>query len=255
MKELLYLPRVIFDPVVLTPPRKIEKFMYHCGKHFLIEPIEDLFKTAHKRFGILQVFGEETIVQVCDEYLDIKTLDCKTTKLQKRQDRGGQSQNRIARLRLETIHNYLKSAGEKAEHAYLTNGLPNIEALLIIGPGMKKEQILNYINIPVEKFIYSIDKPNTNITIYINEMITSTTSTHDEKHISYIEDLINRSPELITFGQIETLTAVKNNEIATVYTNISVHIDFPCIKIHSNWLSTYDNMIGIRYMPKIDIEE
>jgi hypothetical protein len=172
MKESLYLHRVIFDPVILSPPRKIEKFMYHCGKHFLVEPIEDLFKTSEKTFGILQVFGEETIVQICDEYLALKTLDVKTTKLQKRQDRGGQSQNRIARLRLETIHNYLKSAGEKAEHAYLTNGLPNIEALLIVGPGLKKEQILNYINIPVEKFICSIDKPNSDLSI--NNMITST---------------------------------------------------------------------------------
>ena len=123
----------------------------------MLEPIVELFKQPVENYGILQVYGEKTIVQISNEFAEVKTIDIKTTKLQKKQSHGGQSKNRIERLRQESIHNYLKLAGEKAMLAFVKNGIPIIKALLIIGPGMKKDQIQEYINIPVIIMVKSAD--------------------------------------------------------------------------------------------------
>ena len=98
----------MFSPVIITPPKPINKFIYYCGKKFILEPIYDLFKTADTIYGVVEIYGEEYYISTLNNLKEFNTIYKGGTKLQKRQNRGGQSQNRIARLRLETVHIYLQ---------------------------------------------------------------------------------------------------------------------------------------------------
>jgi peptide subunit release factor 1 (eRF1) len=132
---------------IIQPPRAIRSFIYRCDpKHFQIESIKQLYITPKENYGIIKIFGEKTTIQIVNEFAEITTLDVKTTVLQRNQSHGGQSKNRIERLRQESIHNYLALAAEKAIRAFVKDGVPIIKSLLIVGPGMKKSQIIEYIN-------------------------------------------------------------------------------------------------------------
>ena len=128
----------LFSPVFITPPQEIKRFIYNCGKSFTVDYISQLYIAPKQHYGVVQIYGEDAVIQVCDETLQIKTVGKKSTKLQRKHCRGGQSQNRIARLRDESIHEYLKSVGEKITTAFMTDGQPNVSDILILGHGLKK---------------------------------------------------------------------------------------------------------------------
>jgi hypothetical protein len=180
----------------------------------------------------LQVFGEKTTIQTANEFVEIKTIDTKTTKLQRNQSHGGQSKNRIERLRQESIHNYLKLAGEKAMNAFVKEGVPIIKALLIVGPGMKKEQITEYINIDVPTMVKSADL-NTPIMPFIFELISNTSSTEYSKQLKEIDMLLSKSADMLAFGD-----DLKSDNIKIIYDNPLV-------------IQKYGGPVGIRYYPEL----
>lgn len=179
-------------------------------------------------YGILKVFGEKTTIQIANEFVEIRTIDIKTTKLQRNQSHGGQSKNRIERLRQESIHNYLKLAGEKAMNAFVKDGLPIIKALLIVGPGMKKEQITEYINIGVPTMVKSADL-STPITPLLIELIANTSSTEYSKQLKEIDILLSKSTDMLAFGD-----DLKSDNIKVIYDNPLV-------------IQKYGGPVGIRY--------
>lgn len=188
-----------FDTVIFCPPRPIKKFIYWCGREFITDPVAELYREPTERYGILKVFGEETTVQISNEFGEVRTVDVKTTRLQKRQDRGGQSQNRIARLRLETIHNYLKSAAEKAASAFVSDGVPNVNAILVVGAGLKKEQLLEYLDIKVPIFVRTINIGE-DYAKYIFEMIAEVGKSKEAKELNEVLELMAKNPDLLLFG-------------------------------------------------------
>lgn len=179
-----------------------------------MDPVAELYKEPVERYGILKVFGEETVVQVSNEFGEVRTVDVKTTRLQKRQDRGGQSQNRIARLRLETIHNYLKSAAEKATIAFVTDGVPNVNAILVVGAGLKKEQLLEYLDIKVPIYVKTINIGE-NYQNYIFEMIADVGNSKEAKELNEVLELMAKNPDLLLFGDEIT----DDVEVKKKYTN------------------------------------
>jgi peptide subunit release factor 1 (eRF1) len=222
------MPDSVFDTVVFSPPRPIKKFIYWCGKDFITEPIEELYKEPIERYGILKVFGEETVVQISNEFGEVKTIDVKTTKLQKRQDRGGQSQNRIARLRLETIHNYLKSAAEKATAAFVSEGVPNVNAILVVGSGLKKEQILEYLNIKVPIYVKTINLTE-DYSNYIFEMIAEVGKNKETRELNEVLELMAKTPDLLLFGD-----EVNDDTVKKKYTGKLV-------------LGRFGGVVGVKY--------
>ncbi len=219
----------------------------------MYEPIEALYETPQAQYGIIQINGEDAKIQLTNEFGETRTVATKTTKLQKRHARGGQSQNRIARLRLETIHNYLKLVGEKAEKAFLENGNPIIKALLIVGNGMKKDQIKQYINISVPFYVF----PNDNdLQSLIQQMVSSETGIVDTKHNETIQSLVRDQMDLLTFGLNETTEAFHQNQLRTIYATPASKEQFNSENIKctvvilqdETILKLYGGIIGVRFI-------
>jgi len=197
----------VFDPVVIIPPRPIRHKVYRCDREFILEPIEKLFVLSQRRFGVVKMFGEECLIYDCNEFGELTLAQKKTTRLQKRQDRGGQSQNRIARLRVEQITQFLKDCAEKITDTYTEEGVCTIQALLVVGNGFKKHELLQHFTLPVPLTVQSIDFED-DISGAIREMIDSERSAEDRKVNVQIAELIRTSPDLLCFGdEIRALDA------------------------------------------------
>lgn len=193
------MPIRVFSLVCIEPPKPITRFIYNCGKSYVLDPLIDLYKTPSKTYGILEIYGEETYISKTNDLYELHRLADKTTKLQKRQGRGGQSQNRIARLRLETIHNYLQLAAEKAITYFVTNGVPNISGLLVLGHGLKKEQILEYLNLDVPTTVNTKSKDDP-IMPYIIDFVANFAASDEKTELQYIDYILQTQPDLLVFG-------------------------------------------------------
>jgi peptide chain release factor subunit 1 len=127
------------DVLYFVPPKPIREFVYLCDKKFRIDLIEDLYQ-QYDDYGVLYLSGCEFsfyILNGKDLYEITKTT---RKRLPRTHKRGGQSQNRIARLRDEAIHNYLVKLNEKCLELFIDEKttLPKIKGLVIIGSGNKK---------------------------------------------------------------------------------------------------------------------
>lgn len=236
----------IFDLVAVSPPRGIKKFIYNCGKTFVTEYVEELFQIEQEQYGIVQVWGEETIVQVSNEFGEIRTLATKTAKIQKRQDRGGQSQNRIARLREETIHNYLKLAGEKIDQCFLSNGNPTVKAVLLIGNGFKKDSMKTYSTVLTKVPVYVHDWQRTEpISSLIRDMIDREHGTESKNNDDRLQEAINLQSDRLVFG-LETILN-EMNEIEYVFSRKQMDVPKP-VYICSDFINRFGGMVGVRYL-------
>jgi peptide subunit release factor 1 (eRF1) len=213
-----------------------------------------LYDKPQELYGLLQVQGDKCIIQTINEYYDVKTINSKTAKIQKRHKKGGQSQNRIQRLRVETINCYLKAIAEKAYNAYQVDGVPIIKALLICGPGQKKEQLVPYLEkLNINCYIKTTDIPtvscsntlNTAVLNHVQHMISTENKSADEKHVSDILELIELTPEVLVFGRQHIDEAQKNNQLSFIYSNKK--LSYKTIIVNHHMLDSFDGCIGVRY--------
>ncbi len=112
--------------------------------------------------------------------------------------------------------------------AFVKDNLPIIKALLIIGPGMKKEQIVEYINIPVVTLVKSADI-NTPIMPFLLELISVSSSSTASQQLKEIDSILAKNPDLLAFGD-----DLKSDNIKVVYDNQLV-------------VQKYGGPVGIRY--------
>ncbi len=93
-------------------------------------------------------------------------------------------------------------AAEKAIINFTTNGAPNIDALLIVGHGIKKEQIISYLeqlnNIPIIVRAKTKQDP---LIPYIIDFVSSISKSTKAIELKYIDELLQKSPDLLVFGE------------------------------------------------------
>ena len=243
------------EVIVLYPPRKVKSFIYKCSKRFIFEPIVELYEEPQELYGLMRIQGEKCTIHTINEYFEVKTINCKTARIQKRQKKGGQSQNRIQRLRVETINNYLKSIQEKALAAYTKDGLPIIKALVLCGPGQKKEQLVPYLKkkLGINCYVYPVDYPTTSLhnslsqieLTSVKQMIHIESKSSDETHIKTLLELIERNPDVLVFGKDNIDEAQKSKELLCVYSNRQM--PYHTIKVNHHLMDSFNGCIGVRY--------
>lgn len=98
------------------------------------------------------VLGEEAEFFLFDNKGRSRKLGRITDSISCRHGHGGQSQNRLARLREGQIHRYLEQVEENIRRFYTKEGLTEIRKLILFGSGQKKEQVrdrIGWLSCPV----------------------------------------------------------------------------------------------------------
>ena len=157
----------------------------------------------------------------------------KSTKLQRKHCRGGQSQNRIARIRDESIHEYLKSVGEKITTAFMTDGQPNVSDILILGHGLKKQQIIEYFPERLAQIPIIVEsKPQTDpIEPFLRRFVDSRACISLAGDLAKIEEILQHTPDLLVFGD-EIITQAA--DIKVIYDSVNV-------------VGRFGGPVGVRY--------
>lgn len=201
------------DVLYFIPPKPIRDFIYLCDKKFRTDLIEDLYQ-SYDDYGVLYLSGCEFSFYVLNG-TDLYEITKTTRKqLPRTHKRGGQSQNRIARLRDEAIHNYLIKLNEKCTELFIDEktSLPKIKGLVIIGSGNKKVKLHDVLDPRLKTILLATitsDHLDYNIALQ-----TVNKSIHDKnnKIVSHILD----DDTKLEYGQKEVIKALDDGFIKSI---------------------------------------
>ena len=126
--------------VLEDPPEPIQSFRYHCDSEFLTEPLEEMLGDKGL-FGLIVLDRREANVG----WLRGKRVDpvkSTTSLVPGKQKKGGQSQARFERLRLEAIDNHYQEVAEMANELFVPKR-HEIDGILVGGPSPTKDEFLS----------------------------------------------------------------------------------------------------------------
>ena len=136
-----------FYDVVFIPPKPIKYKFYKCDSKFWVDDIKKLYYSGNK-YGLVVISGhfyQISVIELIDDVCNIQSKYTNHIKLQKKQKKGGQSAQRIGRIRDENHHNYISIVLEKMETIFEEE---HIDKFIIAGPSTKKEELVKRISEP-----------------------------------------------------------------------------------------------------------
>jgi peptide chain release factor subunit 1 len=125
--------------VDFEPYKPLRTSLYLCDSVFHTEELYYLLQ-SDKTYGYIVVDGNGCLYGTLAGNNKI-TLGSIGVDLPKKHNKGGQSANRFARLRLEARHNYVTKCCELATKYFISNDVPNINGLILAGSADFKDVI------------------------------------------------------------------------------------------------------------------
>lgn len=186
---------------MLEPNRPFKKFYYRCDSKFHTDVVEEYFETRRWSYAVAIINGEDAEFYRADQRLAYEYLCGTHGVIQKRQGRGGQSKNRIERLREETIHVYVKKIVERIITLYFKEGQFIFNKLILSGASQKIRDVIELLPLDksnIKQFNY------TDIDTLINKQALHI-QFNDEKEITQqiqndIAELLELKSDLLLFG-------------------------------------------------------
>jgi peptide chain release factor subunit 1 len=142
---------------LVTGRRPIERKGYLCAHEFDLEVISASLRTADgPRVGLVVVDGGGAVgASLRGDEVD-RVFERRMGRWTSGSRRGGQSALRFARLRDEQEHNYLTLVSEQVEAAFTADGLPTVQALVLAGPGDKKDELRERLPAGLQAIVRSV---------------------------------------------------------------------------------------------------
>jgi peptide chain release factor subunit 1 len=126
--------------VLEDPPQAIQSFRYHCDSHFLTEPLEEML--ADKAlYGLIVIDRREANVGWL-RGKRVEPVKSTSSLVPGKQKKGGQSQKRFERLRIEAIDNHYQDVGEMANDLFVPER-HELDGVLVGGPSPTKDEFLD----------------------------------------------------------------------------------------------------------------
>ncbi len=241
--------------VILSPPKPIQRGWYRCDLKFHTDIISYLYKT-YNQYGVILLNGQDTVFYTMDgdtsDTYTLSTVGKFSTKLQPKHDQGGQSQNRIARLREESITEYLKKINERALKYYLTEQYElNIKGLILVGTGLKKDQLRLHLDDRLNKVLLGII---TRDSVQCSDILPLCT-TKTPGVFELFESYVSNNPDMLCFGERDTIDRLKEARLRYVVHNIVDAAELArlaaecdsvgCTLVYSPPISKYGILCGI----------
>lgn len=238
----------MFDVVSIIPPHPIKKYVYKCDSKFHTEPIEELFEDGKKKYGVIILQGDSAELFMYDEYKRSERLTIVKARIAKSHKRGGQSQRRIARLHDEQVHNYLTFVEEAIQKYYVKDGVTQIRQLILSGPGQKKEQLKDRLNLNCEIALQNYSNIM-DIENRFEEIISSQERKFENLEISEIKNILELNPDRLVFGN-EVDSALKKGELQKLWIDTDILLENKKTKIivtNHPFIQDYGGKIGLKW--------
>jgi len=137
--------------------KPLQRGFYRCDNRFHTELLREQFTDDHARFGFIIMDGSDTSFYVLAGKNRETLFEWSKVNLPKKHGRGGQSQNRFARIREEKREVYVNRVAEIAiEHFIGENSLPNVVGLILAGCADLKSELFSKLDQRLKSVVLTI---------------------------------------------------------------------------------------------------
>ena len=244
------------ESILIVPPKKINQSYYRCDKKFHLDPILEMYK-RETSFGIVLVSGERSIcykVIKCGAHTEIKVIADTSVNLQKRQRKGGQSAQRIGRIRQEKEDSYVKKVSNMVVESYMKNNKTeySIEGIVFAGPSLLKNKVrthsltIQYLDSRVLKIVDTPEIQDSTVWEVYEKCLEEFATAEDKETVELIgtiKDMMINGIDKLTFGQKEMIIGLENCMLETLLISSDSNEE---LKKQINKLNSYDcNVIEV----------
>jgi peptide chain release factor subunit 1 len=120
---------------IITPPKPISTYRYHCDSGFYLEPIREMLEESGL-YGLIVMDRREATLGVLKGKI-VESLVKLSSNVPGNTHKGGQSQARYARLREIAAHEFFVRIARHSEEVFLN--MADLRGLIIGGPGPTKD--------------------------------------------------------------------------------------------------------------------
>tara|TARA_Y100000780_G_scaffold179369_1_gene164823 strand:- start:134243 stop:135031 length:789 start_codon:yes stop_codon:yes gene_type:complete len=247
--------------IIVIPPEKVKKSFYRCDSHFHLDTLSEMYRDEDI-YGMVLIDGKETkIYNVIKrgDYIDFKLQKRYSYDPQKKQKKGGQSAQRIGRIRLEKRDRYIDTVANLVVSTFMSknNTKININGLAICGLALTKKEL--YDHEMIQHYFGTIPikvKTTKNLDPYLSYDETLFEKSYDS---SEVLELIKQADDRLVFGKSNIKHALSICTLETIYISSNTSqilrekIDlanvYGCkiVEISSEIAKDYDGMIGVKF--------
>lgn len=171
-------------------PQPIGTQVYHCDDEFFTKPLESLGIDERVYAIIVLDRNDAAIGQMANGA--VETLVTVSSLVPGKQKKGGQSQQRFERLRLEAIDNHYQKVAEKANDAFVSDR-HSIKGVLVGGPEITRKEFIDgeYLHHELQnKIIYSGSITSAD-EVGINEIAENASEQIEETEVAEQKEVCN----------------------------------------------------------------
>ncbi|MBT4334735.1 peptide chain release factor aRF-1 [archaeon] len=198
--------KIDIEVFTIEPPQPLNMRLYRCDQKFVTDALKEMMEyrevygliVVDRREGNLGLLKGTAIVEVAKFTSNVPG---KTTK-------GGQSQQRYARLRDEAMHEFFKRIGDAVNKEFLD--MKDMKALLVGGPGPTKEYFIegSYMDTRIKSRIKSIQDLSYTGEFGLNELVEKSADTlakeeiiEEKKLLEEFFSELGKSSKKVVYGE------------------------------------------------------
>jgi len=257
--------------ILFEPPKIIKFSLYKCDSKFHLDPILEMYK-EEAMYGIVLISGKDCYMytlSITGSHNEIKKIYQKKVELQGQFSKGGQSQNRLARIIKEKKCSYIKSMGESMVKAYMreNNTQCSVQKIVIGGPADVKrnlkdlEIVQKFLGSKIVKLVDTAELgSDTPWEVYekCSEIFSEGQSDEEKEIIKEINELISKGDDKLIFGKKELTLLLGECMVSKILINtddekiikrIKQLNTYNCqiVESKSKILKNYGDAIGIKW--------
>jgi len=199
----------------IEPLKSLQRGFYRCDNRFHTELLREQFTDDHARFGFVIMDGSDVSFYVLAGKNRETIFEWSKVNLPKKHGRGGQSQNRFARIRVEKREVYVNRVAEIAiEHFIGENSLPNVVGLILAGCADLKTELFAALDQRLKAVVLSIVDVQYNGVPGFNECVEKCSGVLKDSEYMQERALLSKFFELVktdqpvVYGISETMKAL-----------------------------------------------
>ncbi len=220
----------------IEPPIPLKVNIYRCDSVFLLDPIEEIVGSKDTYCLLVMDGREATIATLKGSHIHvIKKLN---SMVHAKINKGGQSQQRFARGREESIQEYHTRISDIINSTFTSSGF-KIKGLIVGGPGPSKESFLkqNTLNYQI-KVLGSYDTGYTDefglheLVEKASDLLKEQQAFQERKVIErFMQEIVKKA--LAVYGYEDTKKALLANQANTLILNDALEIEMVKYKCNS----------------------
>jgi peptide chain release factor subunit 1 len=204
--------------VDIVPKKELGTSLYLCDNKFHISALKSLLKIDDV-YGFVVIDGQSTLFGTLSG--SSKTVLAEyEVDLPKKHNKGGQSQPRYARIRLEKRHNYITKVSEMVTKYFIKDNIPSIKNIIIAGSAELKQELvdsetfdkrlLSLVSRPLVDIAYGSTTGFSQAITLSKDIISNNKYIYEKNIICNFFSILSRESNLVCFGLKDTLSFLES---------------------------------------------